>query len=112
MPNSYLNQVENIRQAVILLNKLKTTTGCRDCGFNEWPESLHFDHIDPTTKQRSLGWVRDRSKLTSKTRLRRYLEHVSLYCEVRCANCHAHRTMVEQHWKARASVPIEHLTLF
>lgn len=100
MTSGYQGQLRHIRYAVQVLNELKTAAGCVDCGFNAWPEALHFDHVDPASKLRSLGWMPDRSKLTSRTRLRRYLDHVQRYCVVRCANCHAHRTVQEKHWLA------------
>lgn len=97
MPSTYATQTRRVRDAAVVLNDYKTSRGCIDCGFARWPEALQFDHIDPRTKLRALGRVRDRSKLTTRTRLRAYLAHVEEYCEVRCANCHAHRTMSERH---------------
>jgi hypothetical protein len=98
---AYKSQLRHIERASAILDELKLTSGCVDCGFNTWPEALHFDHIDPMTKHRSLGWVSDRSRLTSKGRLARYLDHISRYCVIRCANCHAHRTKQEQQWLVR-----------
>lgn len=115
MPSTRKDHLPHVRRAAALLNEIKTTAGCVDCGFNAWPESLHFDHLDPSTKLHSLGWVRDRSKLTSRSRLNRYLEHISLYCVVRCANCHAHRTIESGHhlMTARGVLPpAEEPTLF
>lgn len=90
-----------IREAARVLDDLKITAGCVDCGFNDWPEALHFDHVDPQTKLGSLGWAADRSRLKTHAKLDRYLEHVSKYCVVRCANCHAHRTHRDRHWLVR-----------
>ena len=102
VPSDYRRtHIPHLRKAARVLDELKTTAGCIDCGFNAWPEALQFDHVDPQSKQHSLGWVRDRSKLVNRSRLERYLDHVSRYCVVRCANCHAHRTMEEQHWRVR-----------
>ena len=97
MVSEYRSHIKHIHEAKRVLDELKLASGCVDCGFNEWPEALQFDHIEPCTKLRSLGWFDDRSKLHSKTRLRRYLEHVDRYCQIRCANCHAHRTKTERH---------------
>ena len=80
----------------------KLSQGCSDCGFNRWPEALHFDHVDPSSKRRELGWRDDRTKITSKVQAGRYTDHVIRFCVVRCANCHAHRSRVEEHWRPTA----------
>lgn len=103
LPSNYADQVKHLRHAAYVLDTLKTERGCTDCGFNSWPESLHFDHVNPATKLAALGWVSDRSRLTTRSKLARFLAHVDQYCEVRCANCHAHRTSVEKHWRPRAA---------
>lgn len=95
---------KNLDFAVTTLNALKLASGCIDCGFRDHPGALQFDHIDPDTKRRDLGWFRDRSKLTTRARLLRYIEHVQKYCQVRCANCHAIRTISEQHWTLKPVV--------
>lgn len=81
------------------IRALKMAAGCCDCGYREHPDALQFDHRDPATKRRDLGWRDCRSKLWNLTRLNAYLEHVAIYCDVRCANCHAIRTTEQQHWK-------------
>lgn len=106
MASTYEQHLKNVRQAATLLNELKLLAGCVDCGFNSWPEALQFDHVDPHTKRQDLGWFKDRSKLTSKAKLKRYLDHIDRYCVVRCANCHARRTMQERHWEIRRDQPI------
>ena len=90
------------------LEALKLAAGCTDCGYREHPAALHFDHREPTTKRAALGWVDDRSKLFNATRLRRFLEHVDTYCDIRCANCHAVRTMTEQHWRPHHHADTDH----
>ncbi|MEC4616206.1 hypothetical protein [Tsukamurella tyrosinosolvens] len=104
MTSNYAAHLAHIERAAVVLDELKTTAGCVDCGFNLWPEALHFDHIDPHTKLASLGWVRDRSMLKSRRKLSRYLDHVSKYCVIRCANCHAHRTHQERQWTVRRGI--------
>ena len=98
---AYRQHRRNTQDAARVLDEMKVLGGCVDCGFNLWPEALHFDHREPGTKLKSLGWVDDRSKLKSKAKLARFIEHVLTYCEIRCANCHAHRTKVERHWQWR-----------
>ena len=112
MASTYQHQVERVREAVAILDSLKLAAGCADCGFNAWPEALQFDHNEPATKLRELGWVADRSKLTSRAKLRRYLDHVDKYCTIRCANCHAHRTKtLQQTWGKATNEPAQ-LALF
>jgi hypothetical protein len=101
MPSTYKQHVINIRQAAAVLDAYKIAAGCIDCGFNAWPEALHFDHVDPQTKRQSLGWFADRSKLKTKAKLRQFLGHVEAHCVVRCANCHARRTIQERQWTIR-----------
>lgn len=91
-------------------NAFKSQAGCIDCGFSRWPEALHFDHIDPCTKRLELGWM-DRSKVTTRSQAEAFKRHVQLYCEVRCANCHAHRSLVERHWRP-ASRSVDQPSLF
>ena len=84
--------------AQAVLDALKVAVGCVDCGYNRHPHALQFDHIDPDTKRRELGWVKDRSSLVTPGMLKQYIEHVTRHCEVRCANCHAERTASEKHY--------------
>ena len=37
------------------LDTIKTQSGCVDCGYNEHPAALQFDHIDPKTKKFSIS---------------------------------------------------------
>lgn len=106
MPATYEKHLANVRQAATLLDELKILAGCVDCGFNSWPEALQFDHLDPQTKRPDLGWFKDRSKLNTKSKLKRFLDHVERYCVIRCANCHARRTKLEFHWEVRRDQPI------
>lgn len=62
------------------LDELKLESGCVDCGYNDHPEALHFDH------------VRGRKKfnISQSTTLKwETLQKGIDKCEVRCANCHA-----------------------
>lgn len=107
MPNSpetrARRQREQLALTVVTLNALKTAAGCKDCGYNDHPAALHFDHVDARTKLKELGWVDDRSKLFTRGRLARFIDHVTKYCEIRCANCHAVRSVKEQHWRPRGT---------
>ena len=101
MPSTHKQNQKHVDKAKAVLDEYKESAGCVDCGFNLWPEALQFDHENQADKRDKPGWVRDRSKLTSGAKLHRYLDHVSKYCSVRCANCHAHRTKVEKQWQWR-----------
>jgi len=98
------NTRRNLDIAVLTLNAYKLGVGCVDCGYRVHPSALQFDHRDPRTKHSVDGWVEDRSKLTTHSRLRRYLAHVDECCDVRCANCHSVRTITEKHWLSCAEV--------
>jgi hypothetical protein len=71
------------------LDGIKLKSGCVDCGYNAHPAALHFDHIDPLAKSFTIaaGW----------SRAKHLLEAEIAKCEVRCANCHAVRTVTEKH---------------
>ena len=75
-------------QKKALLSLLKVKRKCESCGFNEHPQALTFDHIDPTTKSFNLA---------------NYGEHSwkdilleTLKCRVLCANCHFLHTHTQQ----------------
>ena len=63
------------------LNRLKVRRGCVDCGYNDWPSALHFDHRPGETKCFEIG------KRVSGS-WSALLDEVAK-CDVRCANCHA-----------------------
>lgn len=73
--------VEWKRRQRAWIDALKIERGCADCGYNDHPVALDFDHIDGKTF--SIGAGR-RSK-------RAVLEEIAR-CEVVCANCHRLRT--------------------
>ncbi len=103
----------NLKTAAATLDALKLASGCVDCGYRVHPAALQFDHLDPSTKRTDLGWKENRSKLTTRSRLNAFLEHVGRYCVVRCANCHAARSFNEAHWRIRRGVlPPREPTLF
>jgi len=59
---------------------LKLEAGCVDCGYDEHPEALDFDHVLP-------GKTSSVSHLSASASIERVLAEVAL-CAVRCANCH------------------------
>lgn len=67
-----------------LVDEIKLSRGCIDCGYNKAPEALHFDHRDPAEKSFQIS-----NNLT--TNWEKVLVEIAK-CDVRCANCHAIRT--------------------
>lgn len=64
---------------------IKTESGCVDCGYNESPYALQFDHIYNNKKENVSNLIRsDYSWKTIKEEIEK--------CEIVCANCHAIRT--------------------
>lgn len=62
---------------------LKLESGCVDCGYNKYPEALQFDHISGTKKMNVASYVAIGPALKEAEK-----------CVVRCANCHAIRTVL------------------
>ena len=75
------------RARVNLLNSLKVTAGCMDCGYNADPLALDFDHV----RGKKLYSV---SKMIQRRWAVMWAEIAK--CEVVCANCHRIRT-----WRTR-----------
>ena len=62
------------------LNRLKLERGCVDCGYNDWPSALHFDHKPGEHKAFEIGAGVHYSWTTIMAEVAK--------CDVRCANCH------------------------
>ena len=65
------------------MRQIKLERGCTDCGYNDNPVALQFDHIEDN-KEFDIG--------SGSGRNRDALEKEIAKCEVVCANCHAIRT--------------------
>lgn len=76
--------MERAEKKRMVLQELKTTHGCADCGYNERPEALDFDHLPGMVKSFPIG--------PSMTRSLESLLAEAAKCEVVCANCHRIRT--------------------
>jgi len=63
------------------LDRYKIAKGCAECGYNEAPEALHFDHIDPSNKRNIVSGMYGYKLKTLMEEVRK--------CRVLCANCHA-----------------------
>lgn len=66
------------------LSEIKMRGGCVDCGFNNHPKALDFDHLPGVVKLFDLAKAASRSRES-------VLEEIAK-CEVICANCHRIRT--------------------
>ena len=69
--------------------KIKTQSGCVDCGYNKSPYALQFDHIGNDKKESVSNLIRsDYSWETIILEINK--------CEVVCANCHGIRTQIRK----------------
>jgi len=73
-----------MRQRQAALAEYKQEYGCVDCGYRENPDALEFDHVRGEKVRNVMGMV--------SARIDKLLLEV-LKCDVRCANCHAIRTV-------------------
>ena len=72
-------------QALTMVNEIKLSRGCADCGYAEHAVALEFDHLPGTTKVASINELVGRLDING---IRDEIEK----CEVVCANCHRVRT--------------------
>lgn len=70
------------------VNYIKIRYGCTDCGYNEHPAALHFDHVDRRLKVGNISEMYTSSLKKLFAEIRK--------CEVRCAVCHAVKTAEQQ----------------
>ena len=66
-----------------IIGKIKTNTGCVDCGFSGHPDALEFDHVSgdkafTISTHMYKGWLDILDEMEK--------------CEIRCANCHRIKT--------------------
>lgn len=79
----------------IMRDRYKSIMGCVECGFNQHPCALQFDHIDPSTKFRdSKGNLVNPSDMVRQDTNKMLDEYAK--CRVMCANCHAIHTHTVQ----------------
>ena len=68
-----------------MIDAIKTSAGCLDCGWNEWPEALDFDHVpERGEKLFTIGHDFD-------VALEKLLAEMSK-CDIICVHCHRDRT--------------------
>jgi len=80
-----------------ILNEIKLSRGCADCGYNSHPAALDFDHIGEKSFPMHLA-VNKKEEV--------FLKEIEK-CEVVCANCHRIRTQNRPRKHKRKTVSIE-----
>ena len=85
MANNAANGLKYRRSVKEKLEAYKSERGCADCGYNEHPAALDFDHLPGYKKDFTIGAQMIRN-------MDRIWEEVAK-CEVVCANCHRIRTV-------------------
>ena len=86
-------QVKRIRRRRALLDRYKIRRGCIDCGYNANPYALQWDHREPSKK------IYTPHRMASYS-IKKIFEEARK-CDIRCANCHAIRTVEEKHYALR-----------
>jgi len=74
------------------IQAIKSASGCLDCGYNQNPEALEFDHVR--------GEKRDTLAAMAGYKKETLLEEISK-CEIVCCNCHRIRTHERRQAKQR-----------
>ena len=88
-----MKQKLRMRRRRELLDRYKVAKGCVDCGYNASSYALQWDHKDPKKK------VYTPHRMASYS-IKKIFEEARK-CDIRCANCHAIRTVEEQHYRER-----------
>ena len=73
--------------ATTLARRYKLLKGCESCGYRKHYASLHYNHLDPSTKKKNVSSCRTITAVKAEIRK----------CEVLCANCHAIKSTEEKH---------------
>jgi hypothetical protein len=81
---------ERDERIVSAISTIKLDRGCIDCGYDEYPEALDFDHRDPARKTEGIA------RMVSKHRTFEAILAEIEKCDVRCANCHRVMTRTRQ----------------
>ena len=80
--NNYMTSQRQARRKR-LLSLIKSAIGCVNCGYDEYPEALQFDHVSGE-KTGSLGSMATHS-------MKVIMDEVEK-CQILCANCHMVKT--------------------
>lgn len=74
--------------------RFKRMKGCTDCGYKTHPAALEFDHVDEASKRDTVASLMYASWSVIKLEISK--------CVIRCANCHAIRTVERKYRKNNA----------
>ena len=86
-------QIRRIRRRREILDKYKLRMGCIDCGYADNAYALQWDHREPEKK------IYTPHRMASYS-IKKIFEEARK-CDIRCANCHAIRTVNEKHYQLR-----------
>lgn len=75
---------KNIKTLREFIDEYKTSQGCIDCGYNEHPIALDFDHV---SGQKTMGVSRMARCRNGDVSIEELMSEIEK-CEVRCSNCH------------------------
>lgn len=75
---------QKVRTNLVKIAEIKIKSGCMDCGYNEHPYVLDFDHV----RGKKIGSI-----CSLRNRSWEIIEAEIAKCEVVCANCHRIRTL-------------------
>lgn len=81
-----------------VLKRYKVMKGCVKCGYNENPQALQFNHINPKEKKFLIANKAHKMYLKNNTKGKRELKEEVFKCEVVCANCHCILTYENKHY--------------
>ena len=70
--------------------EIKVQMGCKDCGFNKYPEALEFDHLPGQDKKDTV------SNLVGRNSPKEKIFAEMAKCDLVCSNCHHHRTWLRK----------------
>jgi len=86
----YNKQRLRIKKFMSDINSLKLSKWCKDCGYNENPAALQFDHM---------WWkIYNVSELVWRWYSETLIYQEIAKCEIRCANCHFIKTSIDFNW--------------
>jgi len=91
-------QILKIRRRRKILDRYKIAKGCIDCGYNENPYALQWDHRDPADK------IYTPHRMASCS-IKNIIKEARK-CDIRCANCHTIRSVKEKHYLERKAYEI------
>lgn len=96
-------QLEVVRtsRAKAYVDNYKMNEGCSRCGFADHPVALQMNHLNPSTKTKTVATLVKKGVMeTIKKELAK--------CEVLCANCHSIHTYANRHHMSEQHIGEEH----